>query len=202
MRATATGIVLCLGMLAMGCAAPTTDQIDEQAIKSMVADFAKSWNLPGMPGFGDLFTEDADFVVISGKWLKGRDEIVDYHRALLADVYKDSQLFVDSTTIRFLRPDSRGASGLPRVGIAVAHTAWGVIYTKDGKEQHRTTLAVLIFAKARGKWRIAAVQNTLTAGDPVGIVQTPNRLTGVYRLIRVPAGQSPTPPNAAFLHTD
>jgi uncharacterized protein (TIGR02246 family) len=191
MRATATGIVLCLGILAMGCAAPTTDQIDEQAIESMVAGFAKSWNLPGMPGFGDLFTEDADFVVISGKWLKGRDEIVDYHRALLADLYKDSQLLVDSTTIRFLRPDSRGASGLPRMGIAVAHIAWGVIYTKDGKEQQRTTLAVLIFAKARGKWRIAAVHNTLTGGPGWGFadskwidrrVQTDSRA----------AGQSPT----------
>jgi len=164
MRATATGIVLCLGMLAMGCAAPANEKADEQAIRSVVAGFAKSWNLTGMPGFGDLFTEDADFVVVTGRWLKGRDEIVNYHRDLLADFYKGSQLLVDATTIRFVRPDSRGASGLRRMGIAVAHTAWGVTYTKDGKEQKRMALAVLIFAKAQGKWRIAAVQNTLTAG--------------------------------------
>ena len=36
-----------------------------------------------MPGFSDLLSEDTDFVVITGKWLKGRSEIVTYHKALL-----------------------------------------------------------------------------------------------------------------------
>jgi len=140
-------------MLAMSCVALANDQADEQAIKAVVEGFAKSWNLPGMPGFGDLFTEDADFVVITGRWLKGRDEIVKLHRDVLADLYKGSQFFVDATTIRFLRSD-----------IAVVHSAWRVMYTKDGKELKRTTLAVLILAKAQGQWRIAAVHNTLTGG--------------------------------------
>ena len=157
-------VVICTIMLAVSCVASGGDKADEQAIKSVVAGFARSWNLPGMPGFADLFTEDADFVVISGRWLKGRDEIVHYHRDLLADVYKGSQLVADATTIRFLRSDSRGASGLRQMGIAVVHTAWGVTYTKDGKEQKRTSLAVLIFAKAQGQWRIAAVHNTQTGG--------------------------------------
>lgn len=67
-------MVVCAIMLVMSCVVLADDQADEQAIKSVVAGFARSWNLPGMPGFGDLFTEDADFVVISGRWLKGRDE--------------------------------------------------------------------------------------------------------------------------------
>jgi uncharacterized protein (TIGR02246 family) len=146
-------VVVCAIVLAMSCVALANDQADEQAIKAVVEGFAKSWNLPGMPGFGDLFTEDADFVVITGRWLKGRDEIVKLHRDVLADLYKGSQFFVDATTIRFLRSD-----------IAVVHSAWRVMYTKDGKELKRTTLAVLILAKAQGQWRIAAVHNTLTGG--------------------------------------
>jgi uncharacterized protein (TIGR02246 family) len=89
----------------------------------------------------------------TGRWLKGRDEIVKLHTDVLADLYKGSQFFVDATTIRFLRSD-----------IAVVHSAWCVMYTKDGKELKRTTLAVLILAKAQGQWRIAAVHNTLTGG--------------------------------------
>jgi hypothetical protein len=38
--------------------------------------FTKSWDEPGMPGFEDLFTDDADFVVITGRRLKGRNDIV------------------------------------------------------------------------------------------------------------------------------
>jgi uncharacterized protein (TIGR02246 family) len=153
MKAIATGLLVCLGVLAMSCVALGQDQADDQAIKAVVAGFAKSWNLPGMPDFGDLFTEDADFVVITGRRLKGRDEIVNYHRDLLADLYKGSRLFVDATTILLLRPD-----------IAVVHNDWGVKFTRDGKEQKRTALGVLILAKTQGKWRIAAVHNTLTGG--------------------------------------
>jgi len=146
-------VALCAFMLAMSSVALAGDQADEQAIQSVVAGFAKSWNLAGMPGFGDLFTEDADFVVITGRWLEGRNEIVKLHKDVLADLYKGSQFFVDATTIRFLRSD-----------VAVVHSAWRVMYTKDGKELKRTTLAVLILAKAQGQWRIAAVHNTLTGG--------------------------------------
>ena len=49
----------------------------------VVTEFAQSWNQTGMPGFSDLLSEDTDFVVITGKWLKGRSEIVTYHKALL-----------------------------------------------------------------------------------------------------------------------
>jgi uncharacterized protein (TIGR02246 family) len=153
MKAIATGLFVSLGMLAISGVALANDQADEQSIRAVVAGFAKSWNLPGMPGFGDLFTKDADFVVITGRWLKGRDAIVKMHRDVLADLYKGSQFFVDATTIRFLRSD-----------IAVVHSDWHVMYTKDGKELKRTTLAVLILAKAQGQWKIATVHNTLTGG--------------------------------------
>jgi uncharacterized protein (TIGR02246 family) len=164
MKVAAMSLTVCLGIMAVGCAAPAKDQADEQAIKSVVTDFARSWNLPGMPGFGELFTEDADFVVVTGRWLKGRDEIVSYHRDLLADFYKGSEMFVDAITLRFLRAESHGSSGLQKMSIAVVHTAWGVKYTKDGEEQKRMALGVFMFTKKRGKWKIAAVHNTLTGG--------------------------------------
>jgi hypothetical protein len=46
---------------------------EEAAVRGVVSNFAESWNRPGMPGFRDLFTDDADFVVITGKWLKERN---------------------------------------------------------------------------------------------------------------------------------
>jgi uncharacterized protein (TIGR02246 family) len=119
----------------------------------VVAAFAKSWNEPGMPGFGDLFTEDADFVVITGKWLKGRSEIVSYHKDLLADYYKGSRLVPKQVWVRFVHPD-----------VAVAHVAWNASYTEDGKPQKRTALMTLTVTKQEGSWKIATAHNTLTGG--------------------------------------
>jgi uncharacterized protein (TIGR02246 family) len=126
---------------------------EEAAVRDVVSNFAESWNRAGMPGFSDLFTDDADFVVITGKWLKGRSEIVSYHKELLGSLYKGSHLAPDTVTVRFLQPD-----------VAVAHANWEVSYTKDGNEQKRTALMTLTFTKQAGKWQIAAAHNTLTGG--------------------------------------
>src|SRR5215470_9605915 len=129
------------------------DSSDERAIKDVFAAFSASWNQPGMPGFGDLFTADADFVVITGKWMKGRDEIVSYHKDLLVKRYNGSHSFMDSITVRFLQPN-----------IAIAHVASGATYMADGREQRRTGLGTATMVKVNGKWLIAAFHNTLTSG--------------------------------------
>ena len=126
---------------------------DEAAVRKVVSNFAESWNHPGMPGFGDLFADDADFVVITGKWLKGRNEIVSYHKELLETYYKGSRVTPEEVTARFLRPE-----------VAVAHVRWAASYTEDGKEQKRTALMTMTFTKQGTKWLIAAVHNTLTGG--------------------------------------
>jgi uncharacterized protein (TIGR02246 family) len=149
-----SAVFVCAVVLAGSVA--TGAQIDakeEAAVRSVVSNFAESWNRPGMPGFSDLFTDDADFVVITGKWLKGRIEIVSYHKDLLESYYKGSHLTPDAVTVRFLQPD-----------VAVAHANWVVSYTKDGQEQKRTALMTLAFTKQVGKWQIAAAHNTLTGG--------------------------------------
>lgn len=125
----------------------------DSAIRAVVDGFAVSWNTPGMPGFGDLFTRDADFVVISGRWFKGRDEIVSYHKALLTRFYKGSRLSPEKVWIRFLSPT-----------VAVAHVAWKSWYMADGKQQTQTALMTLTLTKDDSQWKIAAAHNTLTGG--------------------------------------
>lgn len=146
-------VLLCVAVCAATVVPAIADSSDEQAIRNVFTEFSNSWNQPGMPGFGDLFTEDADFVVISGKWLKGRDEIVSYHRDLLRGRYRDSHNFIVSVTVRILQP-----------GIAIAHMAGGATYLMDGKEVRRTGLGTATLVKTDRGWRIAAFHNTLTSG--------------------------------------
>jgi uncharacterized protein (TIGR02246 family) len=136
---------------------------DEAAIKEIFAGFARAWEAPGMPGFEALFTQDADFVVITGKWLKGRDIIVSYHRELLKGHYAGSKQLPQEVTVRFLTPT-----------IAVAHLASGARFNKDGEEVTRTALATATLVKREGKWLISAFHNTLTSGPGAILPQNPN----------------------------
>ena len=105
-----------------------------------------------MPALATCVTQDADFVVISGKWFKSRDEIVSYDKDLLNHHYKGSGLLPDNVSMRFLFP-----------GVAVAHVdrSW---YMEDGKEKEQTALMTLTLTNQEGAWKIAAGHNTLTGG--------------------------------------
>lgn len=142
-----------LAMLSTCATTPADAGTDEAAIRAVFTSFTSSWDQPGMPGFEALFTQDADFVVITGRWLKGRAEIVRYHRELLQSTYAGSRSLPQSATVRFLTPD-----------IAIAHVANGARYTRDGAEHVRTGLATATLVKREGKWLITAFQNTLTSG--------------------------------------
>jgi uncharacterized protein (TIGR02246 family) len=153
----------CMAMLSMGEVTWADAKTDEAAIEDVYANFQKSWDQPGMPGFDKLFTEDADFVVITGKWLKGRAELVSYQRELLQGVYAGSRSLPRSLTVRFLTPD-----------IAIAHCTLGARYTRDGKEQVRTGLSTATLVKRNGNWLITAFHNTLTSG-PGALVPGPSK---------------------------
>jgi uncharacterized protein (TIGR02246 family) len=85
---------------------------DEDAVRSVFSTLEQAWDRPGMPGFETLFTAEADFVVITGKWLKGRDAIVSYHHELPRGKYASSRTLPYSVTVRFLTSE-----------IALAHVA-------------------------------------------------------------------------------
>jgi len=78
---------------------------DEQAIQKIVDDYAATWNNHDMRASAELFSDDADCVVISGKHMKGRDEIFRYHDELHKGAFKDRRLSAQLKDLRFIRPD-------------------------------------------------------------------------------------------------
>jgi uncharacterized protein (TIGR02246 family) len=132
---------------------------EEQAVRKAVADFAEAINRGDAKAFAALFTDDADFVVITGEYLKGRNEIVTYHSGLFTSGFQGSHLDVTSVAIRFLSPD-----------VAVARVA--TKRTENGKEM-RTSFPMFVLTKQSKSWLIAAAQNTLTSGPPIPPVGAP-----------------------------
>lgn len=126
---------------------------DETAVRAVFEAFRDDWNTAGLHNLANLLTPNADFVVVTGKWLQGRDTIVAYHRDLLKTFYAGSHLTVDEVTVRFV--DDRHA---------VAHLASTVQYTHAGQTVRRPSLATATLDKIDGAWRIDTFHNTITGG--------------------------------------
>jgi uncharacterized protein (TIGR02246 family) len=149
-----------ISLLAFTTLTTGQEQSGEQAVRRVVADFAEAINRGDAKAFAALFAEDADFVVITGKYLKGRNAIVTYHARLFTDDFQGSHLDVTSVAVRFLRTD-----------VAVARVA--TKRTENGGKEMRTSFPMFVLTKQGESWLIAAVQNTLTSGPPVPSVGTP-----------------------------
>ena len=143
-------LLACLTIATPGCAGQPGD---EPAVRAVFETFRDGWNTPGFPKLEGLLAPDADFVVVTGKWLQGRDAIVAYHRNLLRTFYAGSLLVVDKVTLRFVDQHH-----------AVAHLASTVQYTHDGQTVRRPSLATVTLSNASGSWLIDTFQNTITGG--------------------------------------
>ena len=148
-------------LLAIALSATATAQTDaqkDQAVRKVLSTFVDVWNRNEMKtSFGKLFTDDADFVVLSGTYLKGRDEIVAHHLKIRAGVYGDSHLVWNPVNVRFIRPD-----------VAVAEVATEITF---GKEK-RNTFATIVLIQQNSQWLITAMENTLIF-DPEPQAPTP-----------------------------
>lgn len=157
-------VLICvLGFLCIGDVAPSppgSQEKDEQAIQKVLDDFRGAWNRHDMRAFSALCAEAADFIVITGRHLKGRDEILEYHDALHKGVFKDRRMAVRWKDLRFIRAD-----------VAIGHVAFeGTSTLASGDERGTTSaLATVVLAKRQGRWLITAFHNSLLSGRVAGV---------------------------------
>jgi uncharacterized protein (TIGR02246 family) len=126
---------------------------DAQAIRDLETRWQDGWNRHDIAALADLFTDDADFVTVIGKWCKGRKEFYDYHVRLHQVMFKDSIWKTTETQIRFLSQD-----------IAIVHVNWGITGDRDAdgtpRNKPRDGILTQVIVKQDGQWRIMASQNT------------------------------------------
>jgi len=145
--------ILILVALVTGFAATpfSADQAqDEAAIRRVETGLLQAWNRHDMKAWADLFTEDADFVNVGGRWWKGRAEIEARHVRAHAIRFKESTLSADEVHAKFLTPE-----------IAVVHVLWSLVGEKnpDGSPPSispRKATCTQVLQKQAGQWLIAA----------------------------------------------
>jgi uncharacterized protein (TIGR02246 family) len=128
---------------------PQGARADETAIRQIVQQLQDGWNAHDGKAFAAPFATDADYVVVNGMKLKGREEIEKGHTGIFTTIYKESHNVGTVLGVRFLRPD-----------VAVAHVEWNLEFTAGGEKRKGHAINTLVVTKDGGKWSIAAFHNT------------------------------------------
>ena len=127
----------------------------EDRPEALVDGFARAWNAHDMVAFGQLFTDDADFVNVAGMWWKGRPEIQAKHQETHANRFKASTLSPSGTSVRLLSAD-----------VAVIHFTWeltGEVDRQGTSMPVRHGIMMMVAARQADGWKIVAAQNTNAA---------------------------------------
>lgn len=127
--------------------APQTSNGDEAAIRLIVQRVQDGWNAHDGKAFASPFASDADYVVVNGMKIKGREAIEKGHTAIFSSIYKDSHNVGTVKSMRFLRPD-----------VAVVHVEWNLEVSKGGEKAQ--AMNTMVMTKEGGNWSIAAFHNT------------------------------------------
>lgn len=141
-------IVICASALGLAQEKTSANQ-DEVIIRQIVKTVEAGWNAHDGKAFAAPFAADADYVVVNGMYIKGKDAIEQGHIGILTTVYKDSRNAATIKSIRFLRPD-----------VAVVHVEWNLEYKANAETRNNRAMNTMIMTKDSGKWSILAFHNT------------------------------------------
>lgn len=121
---------------------------DETAIRAVVSKYVDARRQSDARAIEALFTADADQLVSSGEWRKGREAVVSGTLASSQNTGGTRTITVES--IRFVAPD-----------VAVADGRYEIAGLAGG--QTRRMWTTFVFNRSPSGWRIAAIRNMLPA---------------------------------------
>lgn len=143
----ALAVLAACGLYAAAPAA--ADSADEAAIRENVRQMEAGWNAKSGAQFAKPFAADADYVVINGSHIKGRETIAEGHQRIFDTFYKESTLSLSVKQVRMLRAD-----------VALVHVAGTNKIQRGAETQVGEAIMTLLMTKESGVWKIAAFQNT------------------------------------------
>ena len=143
------GVVLAAVVLALSTtSARQQKQNDETAVRDTVKEYVAARERGDPAALSGLFTADADQLVSSGEWRRGREELV---RGTLASSKSNAgSRTITLKTVRFPTPDVAIADGEYVIGATQTSAA-------------RSMWTSFVIVRSEGRWRISAIRNMLPA---------------------------------------
>jgi uncharacterized protein (TIGR02246 family) len=121
---------------------------DEQAVRDVVGRYVNAREHTDAKAIESLFTADADQLVSSGEWRKGRDAVVKGTMASSRNTGGTRTIAVES--VRFLSPS-----------VAIAEGRYEISGLAGGRTRKMWT-SIVVVRRPEG-WRITAIRNMLPA---------------------------------------
>ena len=123
------------------------ESYDETTIKDILTNLIDAWNRGNAQDFAAPFADNADFIAFDGTHLKGRDQIIAFHKILFETALKGTRLEGGVNFVRFVEPT-----------LALMHS-W-VTTTLQGQTNlsaSRDSLQLFVFTKPGESWRCDAL---------------------------------------------
>ena len=124
-----------------------TNTAEATAIREVVATVEAGWNAGDGSRFAAPFAEDADYVIVDGGYIKGRQVIAQGHQQIFDTIYRNTHNVANVQHIRFLGDD-----------VAVVHVEWTLTFLQNAAVQK--AMSTMVMTKASDTWSISAFQNT------------------------------------------
>jgi uncharacterized protein (TIGR02246 family) len=118
---------------------------DEAVIREVVRKYVDARENRDAKVTEALFTNDADQLVSSGEWRKGREEVV--RGTMASSASNQGKRTITVVSVRFLTADVALADGRYEIGGAESRKMW----------------TSLVLKRAPDGWRISAIRNMLPA---------------------------------------
>lgn len=148
MRTVLKGLMCLLAGISLFAQSPAGSAQDEAAIRGVVRKYLDAREQRNAQEVESLFTSDADQLVSSGEWRKGRDAVV---RGTLASSQRTGgKRTITLDAIRFIGPD-----------IAIADGRYELTDLSGGRT--RKMWSTFVLKHGSDGWRIAAIRNMLPA---------------------------------------
>jgi uncharacterized protein (TIGR02246 family) len=148
-KLAALGLVACVLMLGVTAWArqATNRATDEAAVKDVVKRYVEAREHADAAAVAALFTADADQLVSSGEWRRGRDEVV--KGTLASSKQTGGTRTIAVETIRF-----------PLTDVAIADGRYAIT---GGANGDRRMWSTFVMTRTKDGWKIAAIRNMLPA---------------------------------------
>jgi len=147
MQALATWSVCVMVALAAGSQAPASRSKDDAAVREAVKNYVAARERGDAAAIAALFTSDADQLVSSGEWRRGRDEVV--KGTLASSQRTGGKRTIEVEAVRFPTPD-----------VAIADGRYEIT---GGTGADRRMWSTFVMTRAKDGWHIAAIRNMLPA---------------------------------------
>jgi uncharacterized protein (TIGR02246 family) len=125
---------------------PSAAEEAAESVDATVLTLMHAWNHHDMRAWAACFTDDADYVDVSGTHWRGRSEIEARQMELHANAHRNSTMRISEWSIRFLNPET-----------CLVDMRWDM---KGGSIRKRKGMLTMVLVPDGTGWRASVAQNS------------------------------------------